>query len=162
MAKTRKTSRPEWAEKPLRRGTLRLCDWCFKSRPRCQDSLRLHRGWHRHDNWKNHPEQRRQQWRERAIRMNAADISTADFFTNPELSGKLRFAVLDATGDTKHLWNSDIPAEVAAAKALFESLTAAGYSAFRVTDKKGEAGEQVRTFDPSHERLIFTPRMQGG
>jgi hypothetical protein len=72
MPKTRKTSRPEWAEKPLRRRTLRLCDWCFRSRPRCQDSLRLHRGWHRHDTWKNHPEQRRHQWRERPI------MSTSD------------------------------------------------------------------------------------
>lgn len=94
--------------------------------------------------------------------MNAIDLSAEDFFSSPELAGKLRFAVLDASGDTKHLWNSDIPAEVAAAKALFEALTAQGYSAFRVTDKKGEAGEQVRAFDPSHERLIFTPRMQGG
>jgi hypothetical protein len=95
--------------------------------------------------------------------MNAIDFSTEDFFSSPELAGKLRFAVLDSSGDTKHIWNPEVPAEVEAARVLFGTLVGAQhYSAFRVTDRKGEKGELVRTFDPSHERLIFTPQMQGG
>lgn len=94
--------------------------------------------------------------------MNAIDLSTEEFFGSPELAGKLRFAVLDASGDTKYIWDSTKPAEVAAARLVFDNLTSQGYRAHRVTDKKGEAGEHVRSFDPTHERLVFTPQMQGG
>jgi len=98
--------------------------------------------------------------------MNAPDIvndrTTEEFFTSPELSGKLRFAVIDRSGDTKYMWDSTQPAEVEVARAAFDKLRAEGYDAFRVTDRKGEAGEMVHTFDPSHERLLFTPRMEGG
>lgn len=75
----------------------------------------------------------------------------------------IEFSVIDTTGDTKTLWDASRPAEVEAARSMFAMLvTEKKYLAFRVTDKDGKAGEQVRTFDPSHERLIFTPPMQGG
>jgi hypothetical protein len=60
MANTRASRIPEWTIKPMQRGLMRLCDYCFRGNTRCQDSLRLHRGWHRHDSWKNH---RGKQWR---------------------------------------------------------------------------------------------------
>jgi hypothetical protein len=100
--------------------------------------------------------------------MNAIDLSTEEFFTSPELAGKLRFAVIDHTGDTKYIWDANNADEVAVARGTFESFTkpvsqgGKGYAAFRVTDRKGEKGEQVRSFDPAHERLIFAPPMVGG
>lgn len=51
----------------MSRGTLRLCDWCFRSNTRCHDSRRRSYGWHRHDSWKN---TRRHQWREK-VKTNA-------------------------------------------------------------------------------------------
>lgn len=100
--------------------------------------------------------------------MNAPDLSAEEFFTSPELEGKIRFAVMDHSGDTKYIWDASDEAEVAVARSTFELFTkplsqgGKGYAAFRVTDRKGEKGEQVRTFDPSHERLIFAPPMVGG
>lgn len=57
MAKTRATSIPEWTIKPMKRRAVRLCDVCFKSNRRCQDSTR--RGYKPSDSWKNHI---RKQW----------------------------------------------------------------------------------------------------
>jgi hypothetical protein len=98
--------------------------------------------------------------------MNAQDL--ADLFDSPEFAGKLRFAVIDHTGDTKYIWDPTKPEEVEVARQTFESFTkpvsqgGKGYQAFRVTDRKGEKGEQVRAFDPAHERIIFAPPMVGG
>ena len=76
--------------------------------------------------------------------------------------GACSIAVMGEPGDTKHIWNKNKPEEVKAAKALFKSLTEAGYRAFHVTGKEGEAGEQMRDFDPNAERMIMIPQMQGG
>lgn len=70
-------------------------------------------------------------------------------------------STLDSSGDTKSTWDSDNPAEVAAAKATFDELTKKGYSAFRV-NKKGDQGELMREFDPNAEAVIMVPRMVGG
>ncbi len=72
-------------------------------------------------------------------------------------------AILGTNGDTKHLWDKTKPAEVAAAKALFDKLVKQDkYLAFRATGKDGDKGDQVREFNPDHERLIFTPPFVGG
>ena len=34
--------------------------------------------------------------------------------------------------------------------------------AFRVTDKEGNKGDQMREFDPTAERMILVPAFQGG
>ncbi len=97
--------------------------------------------------------------------MNAIDIdklSPEEFFELPELAHTVRFAVIDRTGDTRHSWDPQKPAEVTAARAMFESLRAGGYDAFRVAKNKDTAGEMVREFDPSHGAYLFTPRMVGG
>ena len=70
-------------------------------------------------------------------------------------------AVMDATGDTKHIWDKNNDAEVEAAKALFTSLRKRGYLIYRV-DKKGDKGEMLTEFDPNAEKLIASPPMVGG
>lgn len=66
-----------------------------------------------------------------------------------------------AHGDSKIMWDSDNDAEVAAAKAQFDALTAKGYHAFRV-NKDGEAGERLRNFDKNAEALVLVPQIRGG
>lgn len=78
-------------------------------------------------------------------------------------AGKRAMAVMGAAGDTKYIWDGGNPAEVEAARRQFEFLTKEKkYAAFRMTGTDGGRGEQIRTFDPNAERIIFAPAMQGG
>lgn len=70
-------------------------------------------------------------------------------------------SVMGSDGDTKVAWDSDKPAEVEIARETFDKLKAKGYSAFRV-NKKGDQGEEMKTFDPQAEHVIMVPRMAGG
>lgn len=70
-------------------------------------------------------------------------------------------SMMDDSGDTKATWDSDNEAEVAAARRTFDELKAKGYSAFRV-NKKGDQGEEMKSFDPGAEAVIMVPRMVGG
>jgi trans-aconitate methyltransferase len=69
--------------------------------------------------------------------------------------------VMDPTGHTKQIWSADNEAEVEAAQAVFDSLTAAGYRAFHVK-KDGEEGRRMETFDPDAEKMILLPQLRGG
>lgn len=70
--------------------------------------------------------------------------------------------VLDTTGHTKTTWDPDVPAEVANAKATFESLTAnKKYRAFRVKRDGGE-GEPMAKFDPEAAAMILVPAIVSG
>ena len=73
--------------------------------------------------------------------------------------GEIR--ILDETGDTKVLWNSDNDDEIDAARETFNRLTKKGYAAFEVS-ATGKKGKKVDTFDPNAERLIMAPMMAGG
>jgi hypothetical protein len=77
-------------------------------------------------------------------------------------AGMHSMAVMGEVGDTKHIWDAKKPAEVDAARALFDTLTKKGYRAFHVTGKDGAQGEQMDKFDANAERVIFVPQMQGG
>jgi hypothetical protein len=70
-------------------------------------------------------------------------------------------SILDATGHTKQTWDSENADEVAAAKAMFKSLTDKGFRAFRVKPN-GQEGEPMTRFDPEAESMILTPQMRGG
>jgi len=70
-------------------------------------------------------------------------------------------AVLDKTGDTKVTWDRTKSEEVDAARATFDALRQKGYAAFAVS-KDGSKGEQIRTFDPTAERIILAPALVGG
>ena len=69
--------------------------------------------------------------------------------------------ILDHSGDTKVMWNRGEPTEIAAARAMFSSLKAAGYMAYK-TDRKGDKGDVVREFDADAERLIMSKPIVGG
>ncbi len=69
--------------------------------------------------------------------------------------------VMDRTGHTTIKWDPAVPAEVAMAKASFDSLTGQGYQAFRVGAGE-ERAERLRTFDPSAQKMTMVPHMQGG
>lgn len=70
-------------------------------------------------------------------------------------------AVMDRTGDTKTVWDSDNAAEVEIARETFEKFKKKGYAAFSVT-KKGDKDEQIHKFDPEAEKIIFVPPIVGG
>jgi hypothetical protein len=77
----------------------------------------------------------------------------------PENGGVLH--VLNETGDTEVHWNRNSEAEVAAARATFDSLRAKGYMAYRV-EPGGGRGSVMREFDARAERVVLAPAMQGG
>lgn len=68
---------------------------------------------------------------------------------------------LDSTGDTKTKWNTDNAAEVAAARAMFDSLRKSSYLIYR-SGKGGEKGEQMHKFDPEAGKMIAVPPIVGG
>lgn len=70
-------------------------------------------------------------------------------------------AVLDRTGDYKVIWNQNEPETVEAARSSFDVLRSKGYIAYSV-DEKGDQGEVLREFDPTKEKMILAPAMQGG
>lgn len=94
---------------------------------------------------------------------NTALQETTDTTFGEIPAGKRAMAVMGAKGDTKYLWDAGNAAEVEAARRQFDFLTKEKrYAAFRMTGKDGGKGEQIRTFDPEAERIIFAPAMQGG
>ena len=73
------------------------------------------------------------------------------------------FAVMGREGDTKYMWDKNVPEEVEAAKSQFNHFVKKlKYLAFKVVGNDGTKGDQVKEFDPNHERSIFAPVMVGG
>lgn len=75
--------------------------------------------------------------------------------------GKHGFQVMDATGDTKTIWNPDSEEEVDAAREQFDALTKKGYRAFHVK-KGGDKGELMTKFEATAAKMIFVPQVAGG
>ena len=69
--------------------------------------------------------------------------------------------IMDATGDTKVLFDPNNRDEVEAAEATFNKLKKKGYIAYSV-DKGGEKGEIMTAFDAKAGKIILTPPMVGG
>lgn len=69
---------------------------------------------------------------------------------------------LDASGDTKVLWDRDNDDEVSSARRTFNELLGKGYLAYKAEGKRGEKGEQIREFDRTAERIILVKPSQGG
>jgi hypothetical protein len=76
--------------------------------------------------------------------------------------GQHWMAVMDETGDTKIMWSKDNDDEIEVARNAFDKMKKKGYTAFRVVGKAGEPGEQMKDFDPTAERIIFTKPQAGG
>lgn len=70
--------------------------------------------------------------------------------------------ILGPNGHTEVTWHQGNDEEVAAARATFEAMTSRGYQAFRPGPQKGERGGRITTFDPSVERMLLFPALQGG
>ena len=68
--------------------------------------------------------------------------------------------VMDRTGDTRHIFNTQDRAEVAKAEQRFMEYTGAGFTAA----VRAGPGEQriIRSFDPTAEETLFDPRLVGG
>lgn len=74
---------------------------------------------------------------------------------------KGQLCVMDQTGDTKLIWDSNNNDEVEAAKATFDRLRAKGYIAFSVKGN-GDKGEVITEFDRNSEKIILAPALRGG
>ena len=75
--------------------------------------------------------------------------------------GKGLICIMDATGDTKTIWDPNNPDEVASARNTFDTLRAKGYLAYSVK-ADGEKGDVVVVFDPKAGKIILTPPLKGG
>ena len=70
-------------------------------------------------------------------------------------------SVMDRTGDTRIIWDSNSPDEVEQAERTFDELVGRKkYLAFAVK-ASGDKGEQIREFDPEAGKIILVPPMQG-
>lgn len=75
--------------------------------------------------------------------------------------GRGEIAVMDRTGDTKFVWDSRNPAEVENARAQFDHWKKKGYLAHAVS-RNGDKAEMILAFDPTLEKIIFSPPLVGG
>jgi len=69
--------------------------------------------------------------------------------------------VQNKSGDTRIEWDPGVPAEVAAAKAAWDAARDKRYLAYR-TRADGSKGEILRNWDPTAERIVMSPQLQGG
>ena len=69
--------------------------------------------------------------------------------------------VMDKTGDTRIEWDPSNKDEVKIARKAFDEAKAKKMLLYK-TDAHGNAGERIREFDPSAERIIATRQLVGG
>jgi hypothetical protein len=69
--------------------------------------------------------------------------------------------VLNRTGDTRHEFDVADSKAVALAEERFQELTGKGFRAVALGDN-GSPGKVLRKFDPTVERTMFMPQLQGG
>lgn len=70
-------------------------------------------------------------------------------------------AIMDRTGDTKVLWDTDNSDEVEAARAMFDKLKKKRYVAYSVKSD-GEQNKIIHSFDKTLGKLIMVPPVVGG
>lgn len=71
-------------------------------------------------------------------------------------------AIMDHSGDTKLMWDSENEDETENARRTFATMKAKGFMAYTVKGKSGDKGEVIREFDPDAESIIMVPQMKGG
>lgn len=64
-------------------------------------------------------------------------------------------------GDVKISWNKENIDEVNTAREMFEKKIKEGWSAFGEM-RLGTKGAQIRTFDPTAQRIVLVPPISGG
>lgn len=70
-------------------------------------------------------------------------------------------AIMDRTGDTKLMWDSNNADEVATAKDTFKALKKKGFIAYKV-NTSGDKGEIINDFDALAGKIILSPPLVGG
>lgn len=74
---------------------------------------------------------------------------------------KHQLLILNHTGHAHHIWDPSRPAEVEAARAMFDSLRAKGYVAYTVKEDH-TPGDSMREFNPQAGKVILRPGVAGG
>lgn len=72
-----------------------------------------------------------------------------------------RIEAMDLTGDSKVYWDKSNAAEVASARAAFDTLKSKGHVAYEL-NSDGSTGEVIREFNPNAERIVMRPQFAGG
>lgn len=94
--------------------------------------------------------------------MMGGDLIWAPYNETERRADMGEMSVMGQKGDTKIMWNPDNEDETRAAKQTWDELVGKKrFLGFRV-QRDGEAGEQVREFDPQAAKLIIAPPMAGG
>ncbi len=75
--------------------------------------------------------------------------------------GTILFRIIDATGDSKHFWDTNKKDEIDLAKKMFGEFKKKGYTAYYIKES-GQAGNVMTEFDSSAKMVIFKPQMKGG
>lgn len=70
-------------------------------------------------------------------------------------------SILNASGDTKVIWDPKNEDEVEAAEAQFDTLMDKGFTAYKVK-KDGKKGKVIKEFDPKAGKIIMVPVVAGG
>jgi hypothetical protein len=77
-----------------------------------------------------------------------------------EIDMECKLSVMDSSGDKEATWHPDNPAEVAAAKAIFDAAKKHGYLVY--FQPAGGSGVALGQFDPNVENMIAVPRIVAG
>lgn len=76
--------------------------------------------------------------------------------------GDCEMAKMGPEGDIKSIWDRGNPEEVKFAEEQFDKfVNEQNYRAYKV-NKDGGQGEPINEFDPTIERMILVPPLQGG
>ena len=70
-------------------------------------------------------------------------------------------SVIDTTGDTKYIWDTENRDEIDVARDMFEQLKDKNYIAYTVA-ANGKKGEVINRFDPDLGKIIMIPPVVGG
>lgn len=74
-------------------------------------------------------------------------------------TGEMR--IMDHTGDTKIIWDKNVPAEVEHARDTFKKFKDKRYLAYSV-ESGGAKGTILKEFDPNIQSMILSPPLAGG
>lgn len=73
----------------------------------------------------------------------------------------MQLIIMDRSGDTRQTFDTTNATELTAAEDRFKELTGSGFRAAKLSDD-GSPGQLLKSFDPTAERVLFIPALQGG
>lgn len=74
---------------------------------------------------------------------------------------KHELSIIDQTGDTKYIWDTENQDEIDVAENMFDQLKEKRYIAYTVA-ANGKKGEIINRFDPELGKIIMIPPVVGG